>query len=286
MVKLVAEELQTKEVLGWDGLHLIHFSGSSCSQKLRIFLNLKGLNWTSHHLNLAQQDNYKPWFLGINPRGLVPVLVHDGDVHIESNDILVYLDEAFPELRLIPDDVREDITTGLEDENDLHLDLRALTMRFIVPKFLARKSPESLNQFEQAENIIDGELDSRREVELGFWRTYDALGITDQRAREATLNFFDVFELLDQRLSESRYLCGSELTLLDIAWFISTHRLAIAGYPFAKLHPRVDIWHRHLLTKPEFSAEVQVPASLKMVTSAMQLLQLITSSTLSHVAEF
>jgi glutathione S-transferase len=34
--------------------------------------------------------------MGINPRGLVPCLVHDGEVHIESNDIILYLERAFP----------------------------------------------------------------------------------------------------------------------------------------------------------------------------------------------
>jgi hypothetical protein len=38
MVQLVAEEIQTKEILAWEGVHLIHFSDSACSQKARIFL--------------------------------------------------------------------------------------------------------------------------------------------------------------------------------------------------------------------------------------------------------
>ena len=41
----------------------------------------------------------QPWFLGINPRGLVPVLVHDGAVHIESNDIIQYLDKKYTRLQ-------------------------------------------------------------------------------------------------------------------------------------------------------------------------------------------
>ena len=286
MVQLVPEEIQTKEVLHWEGVHLIHSSDSACSQKTRIFLNLKGISWTPHPLNLTQQDNYKPWFLGINPRGLVPVLVHDGEVHIESNDILSYLDETFSNLKLIPDDDREDIIAGLDEENDLHLDLRALTMRFVVPGFLARKRPEALSLYEQSENIINGEVDPRREVELSFWRTYAVDGITDHRAHEAAQNFFSVYGLLDQRLTHNRYLCGGEVTLLDVAWFIYTQRLYMAGYPFAKLHPKVAIWHAHLLLKPEFANEVQVSTSLKMITSAMQLMQLITSSTLSHIAKF
>ena len=100
MVQLVDSDIKTREVLGWKGVHVLHFVGSSCSQKVRIFLNLKGIPWESHPIDLPGNENFRPWFLGINPRGLVPVLVHDGAVHIESNDIIQYLEKTFPNPRL------------------------------------------------------------------------------------------------------------------------------------------------------------------------------------------
>ena len=102
MVQLVDSDIKTREVLGWKGVHVLHFMGSSCSQKLRVFLNLKGIAWQSHPVDLPNYENMQPWFLGINPRGLVPVLVDDGAVHIESNDIIQYLEKKFPTPRLIP----------------------------------------------------------------------------------------------------------------------------------------------------------------------------------------
>ena len=102
MVQLLDSDIQTREVLGWKGVHVLHFMGSSCSQKLRIFLNLKGIRWESHIVDLSTNENFKPWFLGINPRGLVPVLVHDGAVHIESNDIIQYLEKRFPRRSSFP----------------------------------------------------------------------------------------------------------------------------------------------------------------------------------------
>ena len=106
MVQLVESDIKTREVLDWKGLHVLHFMGSSCSQKLRVFLNLKGIPWESHHVDLTANENFRPWFLGINPRGLVPVLVHDGAVHIESNDIIAYLEKTFPQPRSFPKGAR------------------------------------------------------------------------------------------------------------------------------------------------------------------------------------
>ena len=48
MVQLLDSDIKTREVLDWKGVHLIHYMGSSCSQKVRIFLNLKGIDWESH----------------------------------------------------------------------------------------------------------------------------------------------------------------------------------------------------------------------------------------------
>ena len=58
---------------------------------------------------VALNENFSPFFQGITPRSLLPVLVDDGEVHIESNDILEYLDNKFPANRLIPSDKKEEI---------------------------------------------------------------------------------------------------------------------------------------------------------------------------------
>ena len=97
MVRLLDSDVKTGEVLDWKGVHLLHAPGSSCSQKTRIFLNLKNIPWQSHVIDLAKGENLEPWYLGINPRGLVPCLVHDGAVFIESNDIIEYLEDTFPD---------------------------------------------------------------------------------------------------------------------------------------------------------------------------------------------
>ncbi len=89
------------------GLHLYHFNMSNCSMRVRITLEEKGLNWESHHIDLFKKENHTPEYFGINPNGLVPTLVHDGVVIIESNDIIDYLDQTFAEPPLRPSDESE-----------------------------------------------------------------------------------------------------------------------------------------------------------------------------------
>jgi len=83
-------------------LELYHNDLSSCAQKVRIVLMEKNLDWVSHHLDLRAGDQFDPEYLKLNPNGVVPTLVHDGKPVIESNVIIDYLDEKFPDPVLRP----------------------------------------------------------------------------------------------------------------------------------------------------------------------------------------
>ena len=155
MVQLVDSDIKTREVLGWKGVHVLHFMGSSCSQKLRIFLNLKGIKWESHLVDLFTNENFRPWFLGINPRGLVPVLVHDGTVHIESNDIIQYLEKTFPTPKLIPAGHENEVAALLKHEDNLHLDLRTLSFRFVFAPPGPPKPAEALKSYAASGSASD-----------------------------------------------------------------------------------------------------------------------------------
>ncbi len=78
-----------------------HNINSVCAQKLRIALNEKGLHAKEHLLTL-RGDQFDLGYLKLNPSGVVPTLVHDGNVVVESSLILYYLDEAFAEPPLMP----------------------------------------------------------------------------------------------------------------------------------------------------------------------------------------
>jgi hypothetical protein len=83
---------------------LHHFGFSTCSQKVRLVLAEKGLDFTSHEVNLMAGAQHDPAYVKLNPKHVVPTLVHDGEVLVESTLIIEYLDDAFPEPPLRPKD--------------------------------------------------------------------------------------------------------------------------------------------------------------------------------------
>lgn len=287
MVQLVDSDIRTREVLGWKGVHVLHFSGSSCSQKLRIFLNLKGIAWTSHLVDLHSNENFKPWFLGINPRGLVPVLVHDGAVHIESNDIIQYLEKTFPSTKLIPSGYENEVAALLRHEDDLHLDLRTLSFRFVFNPPGAPKPTAALESYAvNGAGTVQGAKDREKDVQIEFWQNAAREGFTDERARASAQKFRIEFDALEKRLATSSYLMGEALSVLDIAWFIYAHRLSLAGYPLARLHPRVGAWKEKLGARPEFANEIAMPAEAKARLEATHRAQAVSNKTLEAVAGF
>ncbi|MFM9970636.1 MAG: glutathione S-transferase family protein [Burkholderiales bacterium] len=287
MVQLVDSDIKTREVLQWTGVHVLHASGSSCSQKLRIFLNLKGIPWESHLIDLHSNENFRPWFLGINPRGLVPVLVHDGAVHIESNDIITYLEKTFPSPKLIPAGFENEVAKLLHHEDDLHIDLRILSFRFVFSPPGPPKSAEALQSYAaNGSGTVGGVKDADKAAQIAFWERVTKEGFTDEMARTSAQRFRVEFDALNERLGKSAYLLGETLSVLDIAWFIYANRLSLGGFPIEKLHPRVYAWMKQLAQRPEFAKEIASPPQIVERIAAVRRAQVEAGKTLEAVAGF
>ncbi len=75
---------------------------SSAAFRVRIALNLKGIDYQSVSYHLRRGEQRDPAFLDLNPQGLVPLLVDDEILLTQSLAILEYLDELHPNPPLLP----------------------------------------------------------------------------------------------------------------------------------------------------------------------------------------
>src|SRR5271170_134459 len=69
-------------------LTLYDFGNSVCCQKVRITMRAKGLVWEAIKVDLFRTEQYDPNYLKLNPKGVVPTLVHDGKPIIESTALV------------------------------------------------------------------------------------------------------------------------------------------------------------------------------------------------------
>jgi glutathione S-transferase len=69
---------------------------STCSQRVRFSLNAKKISFEQKLLDLFAGDQLKPEYLKINPNAVVPALLHNNQIVLDSAVIIEYLDEVQP----------------------------------------------------------------------------------------------------------------------------------------------------------------------------------------------
>ena len=84
-------------------LELYYFPTATCGLKARLAAEEKGVDYISRVLDRDAGALNTPAYRALNPQGVVPTLVHDGRVFVESSIIMHYLDDAFSGPGLMPD---------------------------------------------------------------------------------------------------------------------------------------------------------------------------------------
>ena len=86
---------------------LYDYFRSSAAYRVRIALNLKGLDYEQRSVNLAAGDQKAADYRGLNPQGFVPMLEIDGHRLTQSLSIIMYLATRYPDPPLLPADAAE-----------------------------------------------------------------------------------------------------------------------------------------------------------------------------------
>lgn len=84
-------------------MKLFTYYRSSAAYRVRIALNLKGVEYDPEFIHLRRAEQSSPAYLEFNPQGLVPALVDGPEVLTQSLAIIDYLDETVPEPSFLPD---------------------------------------------------------------------------------------------------------------------------------------------------------------------------------------
>jgi glutathione S-transferase len=232
-----------------QGLHLYHAGWSNCSMRVRMTLEEKQLPWISHHLDTRSGEHITPEYFNINPKGLVPVLVHDGEVWTESCDIIRYLDGVYPNPRLTPTDARQlcRLTEWLSLATEIHVRAVKTYIYASRPDERRRKTPVDLERYRS--------LQTNKELLAFHARSSSDEGIGEAERVNAERMLHDVFTKLDRYLRDHPWLAGDCFTLADITWVPLHYTLERAGFSFA-CHENVMTWSRAIADRPCFQKAV------------------------------
>jgi glutathione S-transferase len=230
-------------------LILHHGTTSVCSAKVRLVLHEKQIGWTGEVLDLQRGDQHQPDYVALNPNAVVPTLVDDANVIIESTTILEYLEDRFPEHPLMPVDpvLRAQIRNWMKlVDTKLHAATGSLTFATANRKILIRKSPEELEA--HFARIPDPAYRERQRVavELGL----------DAPATDAALKLFlDAFGNIEKALKSSAWVAGNTYSLADASLIPYVNRLGLLGMEDMWIDrlPLVCRWWEEAKSRPSFA---------------------------------
>ncbi len=232
-------------------LELYHHGSSACAAKVRFALAEKDLPWTSRYVDILKGEQFAPEFLAVNPKAVVPVLVDDGAVIVESTVICEYIEEVFPQHPIYPskpiERARVRVWTKAVDE-ELHPACSTITYVVSHRHTILRNGAGSFEDF-LARGANEGTA-ARALKWQWIQQGLDAPGAADK------IRLYDAYlHKMEQALESSDWLVGERFTMADISMAPYVNRLAALAmerlWQDGRL-PRVERWFARVSARPTF----------------------------------
>jgi glutathione S-transferase len=234
-------------------LTLYHHGSSACAAKVRFALEEKRLSWESRYVDLMRGEQFSPDYVALNPKAVVPTLVHDGQVIPESTVICEYLEDAFPDRPIYPenalDRARVRLWTKAVDE-ELHPACSALTYIVSHRHTILRNGVGSFEEF-----LAAGGAEGRAARERK-WQWIQQ-GLKAPGAADQLRVYASFLERMEVALSGHEFLVGDTFSMADMALAPYVNRLAALSMDriwSGGRMARVDDWFSRIRARPAFAA--------------------------------
>jgi glutathione S-transferase len=177
--------------------------------KIRAALAAAGVDYEYVVIDLASGEQRKPEYLAINPHGKVPLLVDDGFNLPESDAILFYVGEKFPQAKLVPSDLRH------RAQAYRWVDFASSAIYTASYDIYAHSSPKSMIPVENHSPFV---------AERGRAALDRALAV------------------LEAHLGPSRWMVGEQLTIADYAIAAVVHMVKSREQMAAGRYPHIEAY--------------------------------------------
>ena len=207
---------------GTKMLKLYHYDRSTAAQRVRLGLEEKGLEWESIIVDTAMGDaSQRPDnFHEFNPKGLIPLLDHDGFIIPESTLILEYLDDVFRDHKsLSPGTAQGRARMKLwmrKIDDGIHVASRTIGV-CIVNRYFYKEA--------ETKKIADYYKKMRDETRKSNDKINTELGLESPLLKPSLQAFKNLFIEMDNQLGEQAWLAGDKFSLADISLVVYLTRL-------------------------------------------------------------
>ncbi len=244
-------------------LKLYALGPSICSQRARLIIEEKGLSYDEHTVDFSRSENLEPWYLDINPRGVVPSITENGQSLFDSYTIMLYVNNQFIGPELTPDD---------DAAYEKMIDYMKRADHFPVRDFAFRFSLQDDQEMDDADMwrlFMHDNVVAAREKRPELKHIYDkkiedynsmektATSEEDMAALEADCN--KVMDELDAALGKHKWIVGDDFSLADISWMPIFTRLSMMGIPVygEDMRPNINRFILQWLERPTWASAVE-----------------------------
>jgi glutathione S-transferase len=231
---------------------LYHHGSSVCAAKVRVVLAEKSVKWDGVYIDILRGDQFDPAYVKLNPKAVVPTLVHDGKVILESTVIAEYLDEAFPDPPLKPADLARRaamrVWTKAVDEQ-LHPACAELTFASCHRHIIGRLSPQKFAEFLESTPPISVTANWHARKKEIVRQGMAAPGVAK------TFRLYDGYlQKMEDTLQDQPWLAGDSYSLADIGLAPYVNRLEMLGMSdmWIGSRPRLTDWFERIKSRPSF----------------------------------
>jgi glutathione S-transferase len=234
-------------------LALYHNAASTCSQKVRLVLAEKNLDFESRVIDLIAGEQHDPEYVKLNANHVVPTLIHDENTLIESSLINEYLDEAFPEVALqSKDPVKRHAARLWIKRIDTKVHPMAGVITFAIgPRNMILAQPEEVRE----RNINEIPDPARRAAR----RSVLEHGVKAPEFQAALESFLDLIDDVDTRLASGEWLSGESFGLADacvLPYVLRLDQLAMSPLLEASVRPNLHDWYTRVQARPSYAPAV------------------------------
>lgn len=235
-------------------LTLFHYDRTSAAQRVRLYLEEKELPWESVIVDtaLGDVDQLPENFHKLNPKGLVPVIIHDDIAIPESQVIIEYLEDAFggtPTLR--PENSRDLAQMRLwmrKIDEGIHVASRTIGVCLVNRHIYKKKDPKKIEKYYSEMKDKVRKKNDQINIELG---------IESPLLEEAMIEFKLLFTEMNSYLSTHDWLAGDTYSLADISFVVYLHRLdSFMMRPLWKNMKYLDDWYDRIKSRPAYKRAI------------------------------
>lgn len=246
-------------------IELYHFAFSTCSQKVRLVLAEKDLEFASHEVNLIAGEQHAPDYVKLNPHHVVPTLVHDGHVLVESSLIIQYLDDRYADPPLCPTDPLGRYAVGRwlkRADEEVHRAAPIVTFA-LGPRNAILDQPAELREA-NIESIPDP-------VQRATRRSVIEHGVKAPEFAGALGVFLDALDDMENELATHPWMSGDRFGLVDatlLPYVLRLEHLAMDPLLDTTVRPRLADWLARVRARPSYARAVEdwaAPAAVEMM---------------------